>query len=68
MTNWGYDVYEHQKDEAVNEQYNENLVFFNWFYEQQSNIIDHWVNNGGDVNDKDGIIEFAKQVYEDFIS
>ena len=67
MTNRGLDVYEHHKDEDINKQYNSNLDFFNWFYEQRENIITHWVMNGGDTQDKDGIIEFAKQVYEDFI-
>lgn len=67
MNHWGQDVYEHRKDNVINEQYNQNLEFFTWFYEQKEKIITHWVMNGGDTQDKDGIIEFAKQIYEDFI-
>lgn len=67
MNHWTHDVYEHHKDNVINTQYNKNLEFFTWFYKERDNIIAHWATNGGDTQDKDGIIEFAKQVYEDFI-
>jgi hypothetical protein len=66
MTYWWHEVYEDHKDKVLVLSPNEE--FFNWFYDQRANIIDHWIAQGGDTNDKDGIIEFAKQVYDDFIS
>lgn len=63
----GYEVYEHHRDECTHREYDSNTKFFNWFYDQQANIIGHWITNGGDEHDKDGIIEFAKEVYKDFI-